>query len=358
METENFNNIKINTNIGFETQTIIAFVSIVLICLLIDLFSHRRDKALSFKAACGWSIFWVFISLCFAGFLYYHFNSDVSSLFLSGYVLEKSLSVDNLFVMMAIFSWFKIPQGIRHRVLYYGIVGAIVFRAIFVAIGSSLLYLGESSSEIFEFIVYLIFAGCVIYSAIQMLKGDSGDDDDEIQDYSNHKAYRFGKWLFPIWPKLHGHNFFLSRSTVQSLTKEPENRSISLKRTGLIFATPLFLCLLVIELSDVMFSFDSVPAVIAVSKEPLIIYSAMIFAILGLRSMYFVLEAMKKYLCHLEKAVIVLLFFIGFKLFYNSLCKLIDFDLTISNHVSLIFILSTLSIGVVASVIFPEKEGS
>lgn len=367
-----------STHIGFEPQTISAFAITVIICLLIDLFCHKNDQEISFKAACLWTVFWILVSLGFAGFLWYHFNSSVASLFISGYVLEKSLSVDNLFVMMAIFSWFKIPNNYRHRVLYYGIIGAIIFRAIFVTIGSSLLYIGETSkdSSLFasitnfinnclgtsisqasigkgvEFLVYLIFALCVFYSAIQMLKSE--DDDEEIEDYSNHKAYRFGKWLFPIWPKLVGHNFFIGKSTVdQELSKNP---SITLKRTGIIFATPLLLCLFVVELSDVMFSFDSVPAVIAVSKEPLIIYSAMIFAILGLRSMYFVLEALKKYMCHLDKAVIVLLFFIAFKLCYNSLCDIFEFDYAIGNVTSLCVILSILTIGIVASVVAPKEE--
>lgn len=332
----------------FETSTVIIFAVTVILCLIIDLVCHNDDREVSFKSACLWSVFWIFISLCFGGFLYWHFNSDVASLFFSGYVLEKSLSVDNLFAIMAIFTWFKIPKGMRHRVLYYGILGAIFFRAIFVGVGTFLLSFGHG--------VEILFGLFVLYTAFVMFK-ESGDDEDEIEDYSTHKAYKFTKSLFPMWPKLNGHSFFLGKSTVEELKALPENQSITLKRNGLFYATPLFLCLGVVELSDVSFSFDSVPAVIAVSKEPLIIYSAMIFAILGLRSLYFVLESLTKFLCHLEKAVIVLLVFIGVKLIYNSCCGIAERpDLEITNLISMIVIVATLGLGILASVIFPEKE--
>ncbi|MBK4641250.1 tellurium resistance membrane protein TerC, partial [Enterobacter hormaechei] len=231
-------------------------------------------------------------------------------LFVTGYALEKVLSVDNLFVMMAIFSWFSVPDRYRHRVLYWGIIGAIVFRGIFVAIGTGLLSLGPY--------VELIFAVVVAWTAVMMLKG--GGDDDEIEDYSQHLAYRLVKRFFPIWPKLSGHAFLLTQKEVDAELAKPENKDVSVGRLkkAALYATPLMLCVAVVELSDVMFAFDSVPAIIAVSREPLIVYSAMMFAILGLRTLYFVLEALKQYLSQLEKAVIVLLFFIAFKLGLNA----------------------------------------
>ena len=339
------------THIGFEKSTIITFSLTVIICLVVDLYCHRKDQEMTFKASCLWSVFWIVISLCFATFLWIHFNLDVASLFISGYILEKSLSVDNLFVMMAIFAWFKIPNQYRHRILYYGIIGAIVFRAVFVSVGSSLLYIGENSKnssiiqsftesinsglnlnisatllgKLIEFCVYLLFAFCVFYSAIQMLKSE--EDDGEIEDYSNHKAYRLCKWLFPVWPKLHSHNFFISKSDVDNELNKQENKSIQIKRWGLFFATPLLLCLFV-----------------------------MIFAILGLRSMYFVLEALKKYMCHLEKAVIILLFFIAFKLCYNSICEIFELGYAIGNVTSLVVIITILSLGIIASIIYPEDS--
>nr|MDM8794815.1 tellurium resistance membrane protein TerC [Klebsiella pneumoniae] len=142
--------------------------------IFIDLFMHRDDKPISLKSAALWSVFWVVVAMAFAGFLYIHHGAEVASLFVTGYALEKVLSVDNLFVMMAIFSWFAVPDRYRHRVLYWGIIGAIVFRGIFVAIGTSLLSLGPY--------VEVVFAIIVAWTAVMMLK--SGDDDDEIEDYS------------------------------------------------------------------------------------------------------------------------------------------------------------------------------
>ena len=169
-------------------------------------------------------------------------------------------------------------------------------------------------------------------------------------------AYRFAQKLFPVWPKLYGHNFFVSRKQLQVELKKPENKGMTLAAKGTIFATPLFLCLVVAEVSDVLFAFDSVPAVIAVSREPLIVYSAMLFAILGLRTMYFVLEALKRYLVHLEKSVVALLFFIAIKLGLNATDHMFHHGYTIDANTSLLIVMVVLAIGVVASLVFPGKE--
>jgi tellurite resistance protein TerC len=334
------------THIGFPPLTIAVFVGLALAAFVLDMVTHRDDKPITLLGASLWSVFWVAISLAFAGFLYVEHGSAVASLFVTGYALEKVLSVDNLFVFMAIFAWFKVPDGLRHRVLYWGIIGAIVFRAIFVAIGTSLLAFGPW--------VEIVFALIVGWTAVMMLR--SGGDDDDEEDYSQHLAYRFAKKLFPAWPRLYGHNFFVSRKKLEDEVSKSENKDISLAARGAIFATPLFLCLVVVEVSDVLFAFDSVPAVIAVSREPLIVYSAMLFAILGLRTLYFVLEALKRYLVHLEKAVIVLLFFISAKLALNATGHIFPHGYSIGPNVSLIIVLAVLAIGILASVIFPAKE--
>lgn len=334
------------THLGFPPLTMAVFVSLAIGAMLLDMVTHRGDKPVSLAKASLWSIFWIAISLGFAGFLYVQHGAQVASLFVTGYALEKVLSVDNLFVFMAIFSWFKIPDGLRHRVLYWGIIGAIVFRGIFVAIGTGLLAFGPW--------VEVVFAVIVAWTAIMMLR--SGGDDDGEEDYSQHMAYRFAQKLFPVWPKLHGNQFFVSRKALESELHKPENKGMSLTAKGAIFATPLFLCLVVAEVSDVLFAFDSVPAVIAVSREPLIVYSAMLFAILGLRTMYFVLEALKRYLVHLEKAVIALLFFIAVKLGLNATDHLFHHGYSIDANTSLIIVMVVLLIGIIASVIFPQKE--
>ena len=329
------------THIGFPPLTMAVFVGLALAALLLDMVTHRDDKPITLARASIWSVFWVAISLAFAGFLYVQHGAEVASLFVTGYALEKVLSVDNLFVFMAIFAWFKVPDGLRHRVLYWGIIGAIVFRGVFVVIGTGLLAFGPW--------VEIVFALIVAWTAVMMLKG--GDDDDEEEDYSQHLAYRFAKKLFPVWPKLYGHNFFVSRKKLEVEVQKPENKDISLAAKG-----GLFLCLVVVEVSDVLFAFDSVPAVIAVSREPLIVYSAMLFAILGLRTLYFVLEALKRYLVHLEKAVIVLLFFIAAKLGLNATNHLFHHGISIDPNTSLLIVLAVLAVGILASVIFPEKE--
>ncbi len=334
------------TQIGFPPLTMAVFVGIAVGALLLDMITHRGDKPISLTKASVWSVFWVAISLAFAGFLYVQHGPEVASLFVTGYALEKVLSVDNLFVFMAIFAWFKVPDGLRHRILYWGIIGAIVFRGIFVAIGTGLLAFGPW--------VEIVFAVIVAWTAVMMLR--AGGDDEEEEDYSKHIAYRFAQKLFPVWPKLYGHNFFVSRKHLETEIQKPENAGMTLAAKGAIFATPLFLCLVVVEVSDVFFAFDSVPAVIAVSREPLIVYSAMLFAILGLRTMYFVLEALKRYLVHLEKAVIVLLFFIAVKLGLNATDHMFHHGYTIDANTSLMIVMIVLVIGVVASWIFPGKE--
>ena len=338
-----------STHIGFPAETVLVFVALSVGAIAIDLFMHRHDKPISLKSAALWSVFWVIVAMVFASFLYVHHGAEVASLFITGYALEKVLSVDNLFVMMAIFSWFAIPDRFRHRVLYWGIIGAIVFRGIFVAIGTGLLSLGPY--------VEVVFALIVAWTAVMMLK--SKDESDEIQVYSQHLAYRLVKRFFPIWPKLKGHAFLLNQQEVDEELAKPENRDVAIGRGAKAarYATPLLLCVAVVELSDVMFAFDSVPAIIAVSREPLIVYSAMMFAILGLRTLYFVLEALKQYLVHLEKAIILLLFFIAVKLGLNATDHIWHHGYSLSATTSLYVVLSVLALGILASVLFPEKSG-
>ncbi|WP_444944648.1 TerC/Alx family metal homeostasis membrane protein [Microbulbifer sp. ZKSA006] len=331
--------------LGFPPLTTAVFIGLALAALLLDMVTHQDDKPITLANASIWSIFWIAISLAFAGFLYFQHGSEVASLFVTGYTLEKVLSIDNLFVFMAIFAWFKVPDNLRHRVLYWGIIGAIVFRGIFVAIGTGLLAFGPW--------VEIVFALIVAWTAVMMLKGGEEDTDE---DYSQHIAYRFAKKLFPVWPKLYGHNFFVKRDKLETEVQKSENKGMSLPVKGALFATPLFLCLVVVEVSDILFAFDSVPAVIAVSREPLIVYSAMLFAILGLRTLYFVLEALKRYLVHLEKSVIVLLFFISAKLTLNATDHLFHHGISIQPNTSLLIVLTVLTIGILASVLFPERE--
>ena len=349
-----------NQHLGFPLETVAVFIILSVGAIVIDLFAHKDDKPMTLKSAVLWSLFWVFVSILFGVYLWVHHSSEAASLFFTGYALEKVLSIDNLFLIMAVFSWFKVPEDYRHRVLYWGVIGAIIFRMIFVAIGTSLLALGP--------VIELIFALIVGWSAVMMLKQD--DKEEKNEDYSEHLAYRWVHQFFPVFPRLYGHYFFLNAEKLAEArkaypdvhlelagedTKHPENNHPHAMKKGQWVATPLFLCLAVIELSDVLFAFDSVPAVIAVSKEPLIVYSAMMFAILGLRTLYFVLEALKGYLIHLEKAVVALLFFIAFKLGLSASNHFFHHGFDISPNASLVIVLVVLMCGVIASFVFPEQ---
>ena len=306
---------------GYSPWEVIPFIVIVFGALWIDLRAHNKDEPVSLKNAATWSLIWVAVSVGFSFYIYRNHGLEKAVLFLSGYLLEKSLSVDNLFVFMAIFASFGIKDEFQHRILYFGIIGALILRFVFVAAGASLLLLGKW--------VLLAFGLLVLWSAWQMFKS-SREDKDEIEDYTDHWSVRIAKKFFRVHPFRSGHSFFT--------TKEDK-----------LHVTPLFLCLVAVEVSDVMFAFDSVPAVIAITQEPFLVYTSNIFAILGLRSMYFLLSAAKRYLCHLEKAVICILFFIGVKMIAGF------FGFHISANISLLIVLLGLTAGVIASVVFPEE---
>lgn len=308
---------------GYSTISIVIFISMVFICLWFDLFMHRRDQAVSLRSAILWSAFWVAVSFFFAGYIGAAHGFEKASLFLSGYLLEKSLSVDNLFVFIAIFASFGIRDEFQHRILYFGILGALVFRMIFIAAGTSILLLGQWVLAIFGFFV--------LWSAWQMYRQGGDADEEETEDYTNHWSVRMTRRILRVHPHRDGHNFFTR-----------QNKKLHI--------TPLMLCLISIEVADIMFAFDSVPAVIAITQEPFLVYTSNIFAILGLRSMYFLLTAAKRYLCHLEKAVISILFFIGVKMLLSV------FNVYhIPTNVSLIIVLSGLAAGAIASLKFPEE---
>jgi tellurite resistance protein TerC len=331
---------------GFPLEAILIFVGVVVVSVYLDLFAHRKSTEISLSDATRWTVFWVVLALAFYVYLRLRFSPVWADLYLAGYALEKALSIDNLIVFMAIFASFGIKGTLQHRILYYGIMGALVFRAIFVVIGTGLFHASPW--------VGFLFAAFVIWSAVRMLQRP--DHDEDIEDYSDHWSVRLTGRLLPVYTKLHLDRFFIRHSQIPG--NETENGHISsATRKGALYATPAFLCLMAIETSDIAFAFDSVPAVIAVTQEPLLVYAAMIFAILGLRSLYFVLAALTKYLVHLEKAVIGLLFFIGAKMALQSWNHAVaDTGFHIPPGWSLAIVLGMLLAGVVASLLFPKKE--
>ena len=322
----------------YTIGNIAIFAGLVVGALLLDLFAHKQDKAISMRDAALWSVFWIVLSLAFALYIGIGHGREQGMLFVTGYFLEKSLSVDNLFVFIAVFSSFSIRPEFQHRVLYYGIIGAIIMRMLFIGLGTSVI-------AMFGKWALTAFGIFVLWTAWKMWQ-QSKEEEKEMEDYSDHWSIRMTKRLFPVSPKLDGHNFFT-------------------RINGILHVTPLFLCLITIEIADVMFAFDSVPAIFAVFaglKDPLplgtqtfLVYTSNIFAILGLRSLYFLLAAANRFLVHLEKAVIAILTFIGIKMLLGVV-SIGDFSLHIPAEVSLTIVLGLLVVGVVASYIFPEKK--
>ena len=320
--------------------SILLFGLPIIFFLWLDLHLHRHDETMSFKNAAAWSAGWVALAFAFSGYLGARYGSENAALFITGYLLEQSLSVDNLFVFMAVFASFSIRDRYQHRVLYYGIVGAVVLRLVFILAGTSLLLAGELNQTLHT-VVFALFGVVVLWSGWQMYQTLQRGDDD-MEDYSDHWSVRWTRRLIPVHPQLEGHDFFV-------------------KRSGRWLATPLFLCLVTVDVVDVAFAFDSVPAVIAVTREPFLIVTSNIFAILGLRSMYFLLAAARRYLRHLEKAVVAILMFIGAKLlleaFHLQLADLLGHPLEISPAASLTVVVSLLALGVLASLL-PDGKAS
>ena len=243
----------------------VAFSMFVLGLLFLDLgFFHKENKEVSFKESLLWTIVWISLALMFNAILYlytkYAFSLDVAKQvsleFLTGFVVEKTLAVDNLFVFLLVFSHFKVPKELQHRVLFFGILGALFFRAIFIALGSVLMN--------YHWVIWF-FGGFLVFTGIKMIMAS-----EEEKSLEEDKILKFLKKILPLTNEYHGKNFFI-------------------KHQGKIMATPLFLALVFLELSDIIFAVDSVPAIFALTKEPFIVFTSNIFAILGLRSMFFMI---------------------------------------------------------------------
>jgi tellurite resistance protein TerC len=308
----------------------IAFLILVAGMLALDLgVFNKKDHEIGVGEALRWTGVWIGVSLLFNLALYFLYgkgyipNTELSGgeaalEFLTGYIIEKSLSMDNIFVMAAIFGYFKIPKIYQHRVLFWGILGAIIFRGVFVIGGAALLHH-------FEWIMY-VFGALLIFSALKMLFSK----EDEEQDLSQNTVVKLAKKFFPITTKIEGHAFFL-------------------KENGKRFITPLLLSLLVIETTDIFFAVDSIPAIFAVTQDPFIVFTSNIMAILGLRSLYFALAAMLGKFHLLKYALVFILGFVGVKMLIMEVYK-------IPTWISLSVIVFALGLGIAASFMFPAKE--
>ncbi len=270
-----------------------CFAAIVLIMLAIDLFlqGRRRAQTMTFKQAAVWSLIWVTVSLLFSAALWAYLQAtagpDVAHrqtlAFLTGYVLEKALAVDNVFVWLMLFSYFAIPPALQRRVLIYGVLGAIVLRTLLIFAGSWLVT--EFSWVLYLFGVFLLFTG--VKMAIP-----GGEDEKPAGDK-------------PLIRWLRGH---------LRMTEGLEGEKFFIRRNGLLFATPLLLALIMVEISDVIFAADSIPAIFAVTTDPFIVLTSNLFAILGLRAMYFLLASVAERFSMLKYGLAVVLIFIGIKM--------------------------------------------
>jgi tellurite resistance protein TerC len=260
-----------------------GFLALVLGLLALDLgVFHRKDRAIGVREALTWTVVWIALALAFDAFVWWRFGDQKAVEFLTGYLIEKSLSVDNLFVFLLVFATFKIPPALQHRVLFWGILTALVLRAAMILGGAALL-------ERFEWLVY-VFGAFLVLTGIRLLAHRQAEHHPE-----QTLAYRALRRVVPSTPRLEGHRFFV-------------------RQDGRWLATPLLLALALIEISDVVFALDSIPAIFGVTLDPFIVFTSNVFAILGLRSLYFAVAQLLGRFEYLKVGLAAVLVFIGAKM--------------------------------------------
>ncbi len=306
----------------------ILFNLFVLALLALDLgVFHRQKHVVGFREAIGWTLVWVSLAAGFAVLIYFFGhtmvgtqarpNSQLSLEFIAGYLIEQSLSVDNLFVFLLIFRYFRVPRSLQHDVLFWGILGALILRAIFIIAGIALL-------NRFHWFIY-VFGAILIYSGFKLF----GQKDAEIKPEANLVLRGFRK-LFPLTKDFEGSKFFVRRGLVR-------------------YATPLAVVLIVVETTDLLFAADSIPAVLAVTREPFIVYTSNVFAILGLRSLYFALAGMIEVFHFLHYGLSLILIFIGVKMLASSYVQ-------IPIGIALGVVAGVLLVSILLSLLFPKKK--
>ncbi len=296
----------------------IGFHIFIFMMLALDLgVFHRKSHTVTVREALTWSAVWIALALLFNAGVFYTRGYDSALEFLAGYLLEESLSVDNLFVFLLLFSYFKVPADYQHKVLFWGIIGALIMRALFIGVGAVLI-------AKFHYILYL-FGIFLVITGVRM----AFDKGDEVNPENNILVKAFRRF-FPVTDKYDGSNFF----TVEN---------------GVRKATLLFIVLLIVEATDILFAADSIPAVFAVTQDPFIVYTSNIFAILGLRSLYFALAGIMNLFHYLKFGLSVILSFIGIKMLIMDIYK-------IPIGAALGFVIFVLITSIIASKIWPQEE--
>lgn len=305
----------------------ILFIAFIFLCLALDLgVFNKNAHAITYHEAARWTIIWATLAGLFSGVIYFLYGRglihnptgleayEASLQYITGYLIELSLSVDNIFVIAIIFKSFKIPQKYQHRVLFWGILGAILFRGIMIVFGVLLI-------EKFAWIMY-VFGAFLLYTAYKMFAERNEDHNHDFQPKKSF-IYRQLRKMIPITSHMSGEHFFI-------------------KKRGMLIAAPLLLALIIIEFTDVLFALDSIPAILSITTDPFLVFSSNIFAILGLRSMYFFMANMLESFHHLKYSLIAILTFVGFKLLLTN-------HYHIPTNYSLLVIGLALAVGIIAS---------
>jgi tellurite resistance protein TerC len=304
---------------GSSTWLWIGFSVFILLMLSLDLgLLNRKAHTIKYREAVTWSAVWVSLAMIFAGLVFYYQGSDRGFEFLTGYLIELSLSVDNLFVFLLIFSYFKVPSKYQHRVLFWGVMGALIMRLTMIFIGAALI-------ERFEWIIY-IFGAFLVYTGIKMFKQEELDIQPE-----DNPVVRLVTRYIPI-------------------TRHYEEQKFFTRINGRLTGTLLLLVLVIVEVTDLVFAVDSIPAIFAITTNTFIVYTSNVFAILGLRSMYFLLAGVVEKFQYLKMGLAIVLTFIGVKMLVVAL------DVHIPIKFSLLFVAVVLLSSVVASLIWPKDS--
>ena len=304
----------------------IGFIVFILIMLTLDLFVfHKKNTVVKVKEALLWSLFWIGLTMAFNFGVFFLVGKVKALEFLTGYLIEESLSVDNLFVFTLIFGFFKIEPKYQHKILFWGIIGAIIMRGIFIFAGVALI-------QRFNWIMY-VFGAFLVYTGIKLL---FEKEEDEYNPNKNFFIKGF-KRIFPVSNDMSKPRFFFRSNKI-------------------LYATPFFITLLVIEASDLIFAVDSIPAVLSVSKDPFIVYTSNIFAILGLRSLYFALNGIMSYFHFLKYALSGILTFIGIKMCANEFASQAGYEFHISNLASLGVIVTLLTVSILLSIAVKNRD--
>lgn len=290
----------------------------IIAMLIVDLVVlHKEDEPVSIKEALYWTGIWIVLALIFGIGVYYYMGSQTALDYYTGYLIEKSLSVDNIFVFLLVFTYFKVPDEFQHKVLFWGIFGALVMRLIFIFTGVALI-------ERFHWIIY-VFGGFLVFTGIKLAM----EKDKEVHPERN-PILKLVRRFFPTTKSYHGSKFFI-------------------RKMGRLIATPLFIVLVVIETTDLVFALDSIPAILAITRDEFIIYSSNAFAILGLRALYFAVSGIMRLFHYLHYGLSLILVFVGIKMLLSDFYH-------IPTPYALAVIGGALVLSIIASILYPKEE--